>query len=111
MKEKENDSTGASAFQITLSIALLSTAVGLWAIAGATNGASPFEQNPSGGPILGNYPNTTMSLSTDVTITPDAPPTNTTSINVSSSVGFNGTLEGYPATGVVRVTNARPAGT
>jgi hypothetical protein len=100
MKETDNNSTGASALQITVSIALLSVAAILLAIAVPIDSERPYEQNPLGGPTLGNYPNTTMSLSTDVTITPDAPPTNTTSINVSTSVNFNGTLEGYPATGV-----------
>jgi FG-GAP-like repeat/Dockerin type I domain/FG-GAP repeat len=62
-------------------------------------------------PVLGNYPNASLSLSTDTTVTPDAPPTNTTSINVSTSTNFKGKLEGYPTTGVVRVTDAHPAGT
>src|SRR5256886_16968842 len=61
-------------------------------------------------PILGNYPKTSVSLSGDRTITPDSPPTNTTSINVSTSTAFKGKLEGYPATGIVRVTDAYPAG-
>ena len=38
-------------------------------------------------------------------------PTNTTSINVSTSTDFKGTLAGDPTTGVVRVTDAHPAGT
>ena len=62
-------------------------------------------------PTLGNYPDTSLPLSTDTTVTPDAAPTNTTSINVSTSTDFKGTLEGDPATGVVRVTDAHPAGT
>src|SRR5438477_9362799 len=61
-------------------------------------------------PILGNYPKTSVSLSGDRTITPDSPPTNTTSINVSTSTAFKGKLEGYPATGMVRITYAYPAG-
>src|SRR5205814_845487 len=61
-------------------------------------------------PILGNYPKTSVSLSGDRTIMPDSPPTNTTSINVSTSTAFKGRLEGYPATGIVRVTDAHPAG-
>src|SRR2546430_5833548 len=61
-------------------------------------------------PSLGNYPNVSLPLSTDTTVTPDAPPTNTTRINVSTSTNFKGKLEGYPATGVVRVTDAHPAG-
>src|SRR5438105_13139561 len=62
-------------------------------------------------PILGNYPDTSLPLSTDTTVIPDAAPTNTTSINVSTSTNFKGTLAGNPATGVVRVTDAHPAGT
>src|ERR1043166_5851057 len=62
-------------------------------------------------PILGNYPRTSVSLSGDKTVTPTLAPTNTTSINVSTSTAFKGKLEGYPATGIVRITNAHPAGT
>ena len=61
-------------------------------------------------PTLGNYPDTTLLLSGDTTVTPDATPSSTTSINVSTSTNFKGLLEGDPATGVVRVTNAHPAG-
>ena len=60
--------------------------------------------------LLGNYPNTSLLLSTDTTVTPDALPTTTTSINVSASTNFKGKLEGDPMSGVVRVTNAHPAG-
>src|SRR5262249_4623862 len=62
-------------------------------------------------PILGNYPDTSLPLSTDTTVTPDAAPTNTTSINVSTSTDFKGTFAADPTTGVVRVTDAHPAGT
>ena len=62
-------------------------------------------------PVQGNYPNTSVPLSTDTTVTPDAAPTNTASINVSASTDFKGKLEGDPVTGLVRVTNAHPAGT
>jgi hypothetical protein len=61
-------------------------------------------------PTLGNYPDTSIPLSTSNTITPDAAPANTTSINVSTSSNFKGQLEIDPATGVVRVTDAHPAG-
>jgi hypothetical protein len=60
---------------------------------------------------LGNYPNTTVPLSGNTTVVPDAAPTNTVSINVSTSTSFKGRLEGNPATGLVRVTDAHPAGT
>jgi hypothetical protein len=62
-------------------------------------------------PTLGNYPNTSVMLSTNATVTPDTAPANTTSITISTSTNFEGTLEGNPATGVVRVTDAHPAGT
>ncbi len=74
------------------------------------NSASPLN-NCAVPPTLGNYANTSVSLSSNATITPDAAPTNATSINVSSSTNFKGTLSAEPATGVVRVTNAHPAGT
>jgi len=61
-------------------------------------------------PVLGNYPATSVALSADTVVTPDSPPANATAINVSTSAGFKGKLEGYPATGIVRVTNAHPAG-
>src|SRR5438132_1318840 len=59
---------------------------------------------------LGNYPDKSVQLGANTTITPDAAPTNTTSINVSTSTNFKGKLEGSPTTGVVRVTDAHPAG-
>jgi hypothetical protein len=43
-------------------------------------------------PTLGNYPDTSIPLSADTTVTPDAAPTNITSINVSTSTNFNGAL-------------------
>jgi hypothetical protein len=60
---------------------------------------------------LGNYPNTTVTLGANTTVTPGAMPTNTTSLNVSTSTDFKGSVSADPATGVVRVTNAHPAGT
>ena len=58
----------------------------------------------------GQLPATTVQLGANTTITPDAAPTNTTSINVSASTNFKGQLEGNPTTGVLRLTNAHPAG-
>src|SRR4051812_42986096 len=63
------------------------------------------------GPTLGNYPNSTVALSGEVTVTPDAAPTSAVSINVSTSTNFEGTFSANPATGVVRVTDAHPAET
>ena len=99
MKTKPNNFASASALRITFSIALIFVSAILLAIAAVAT------------PTLGNYPDTSLALSTDTTVTPDAPPTNTTSINVSTSTDFNGTLAGDPTTGVVRVTDAHPAGT
>jgi FG-GAP-like repeat/FG-GAP repeat len=62
-------------------------------------------------PALGNYPDTSVPLSGNTTIAPDAAPTNTTSINISTSTDFKGKMEGDPSTGSVRVTDAHPAGT
>ncbi|MEP6685959.1 MAG: FG-GAP-like repeat-containing protein [Verrucomicrobiota bacterium] len=62
-------------------------------------------------PTLGNYPPTSIALSADTTVMPDAAPTNATRISVSTSTNFKGKLEGYPTTGVVRATDAHPAGT
>jgi len=100
----------ASAFQIIFPIALSFFLGILLASAAPTNPKETFGQNPLGGPTLGNYPDTSLPLSSDTTVTPDAPPTNTTSINVSTSTDFKGTLAGDPTTGGVRVTNAHPAG-
>ena len=61
-------------------------------------------------PILGNYPNTSLPLSTDTTATPDAAPTGANSITVSTSTDFKGTFAGDRITGVVRITDAHPAG-
>src|SRR2546428_683549 len=107
MKKRQSSFGGASALQITLSIALISISAFLLAIAAPFNTKNALEQNPLGfapdvavlTPTLGNYPATSMPLSTDTTVTPDAAPTNTTSINVSTSTNFKGKLEGYPATG------------
>ncbi len=62
-------------------------------------------------PTLGDYPNTTLDLSGNATVTPTAAPTSTARILVEASTYFKGTLEADPFTGVVRVTNAHPAGT
>ncbi len=80
----------------------------------ALTAATPIGIRPIGiktQPTLGNYPATTVTLSANTTVTPDAAPTNATSLNVSTSTNFKGILEANPATGVVRVTDAHPAGT
>src|SRR5436190_5633237 len=62
-------------------------------------------------PTLGNYSNASISLSANTTVASDAAPTNATRINVSTNASFKGSLEGDPATGTVRLTNAHPDGT
>jgi len=57
------------------------------------------------------YPDLTVGLSGDSTVTPDVPPSGVTAINVSISTNFQGMLTADLTTGVVRVTNAHPAGT
>src|SRR5438105_4763903 len=70
------------------------------------------ETQPNGNPpTLGNYPDTSVPLSTNTTVTPDATPTNTTSINVSTSTNLKGTLAANPTTGAVTVTDAHLFGT
>lgn len=59
---------------------------------------------------LGNYADAIVELGKNTAVTPDAAPLDVTSINVSTSTLFKGTLEADPSTGVVRVTNAHPAG-
>ncbi|MCA1602827.1 MAG: hypothetical protein LC776_14740 [Acidobacteria bacterium] len=61
-------------------------------------------------PTLGNYPNTMVVVGANTTVTPDAAPTGATSINVATDSNFKGTFVANPITGVVRVTNAHPAG-
>jgi hypothetical protein len=62
-------------------------------------------------PTLGNYGPASVNLSGNTTVSPDASPTGASSLSVSTSTSFLGELTGDPLTGVVRVTNAAPAGT
>ena len=61
-------------------------------------------------PTLGTYPNTTVAVGANTTVTPNVAPTSTTSINVSTNSNFKGTFVANSTTGVVRITNAHPAG-
>ena len=61
-------------------------------------------------PTLGNYPDASLSLSTNTIVTPDAAPTFTVGMSASTSTNFKGLLDANPTTGVVRVTDAHPAG-
>jgi hypothetical protein len=60
---------------------------------------------------LGTYPNATVIAGQNTTVTPSVAPTNTTSIVAYTNTNFTGILSVNPATGVVTVTNAKPAGT
>jgi hypothetical protein len=77
--------------------------------AGTLTGDPQVVDPPPPPPTLGNYPATTVDLSDNITITPDAPPTGTTSVTATTTAGFIGPFEVNPATGVVRLTNAHPA--
>jgi hypothetical protein len=121
MKKLRNNSDRASTLQIVLSNGLISISALLLAI-----GAPTFTKNAPRQDLnefqlkkgaaadattaLGNYPNTSVPLSGDTTVTPDAAPANTTSINVSANTNFKGTFAASSTTGVVRVTDAHPAG-
>src|ERR1041384_1604031 len=62
-------------------------------------------------PTLGNYPDKIVPVPSASAIVPGAAPTNTTSVNVSTTSTFTGILSASATTGVVMVTNAQPAGT
>jgi sirohydrochlorin ferrochelatase len=66
--------------------------------------------DPTLTPTLGNYPNTTLEVSQNTTVPPDAAPAGATSINVATTSNFKGTFVANPITGVVSVTDAHPAG-
>src|SRR5947209_377547 len=61
-------------------------------------------------PSLGNYAPKTVVLSADTYIGADAAPVGALTMDVSTTANFNGKLEGNPTTGVIRVTDAHPAG-
>jgi len=71
-----------------LMIAALAVPI-LLAIAGSKNSQNTGALTP----VLGNYPDTSLALSTDTTDTPDASPMNTERINVSTSTDFKGTRD------------------
>ncbi|MBK8466779.1 MAG: VCBS repeat-containing protein [Chloracidobacterium sp.] len=78
--------------------------------AGVQTADRELEQSKTAGsaPTLGNYPTVGVNLSDNITITPDAPPTNSVSISVEAPASFTGQLTADPVTGIVRVTNAQP---
>lgn len=65
-------------------------------------------------PPMGTYPSAgTINMGTGTTVTPNAAPSdNGTVMSLTASApGFTGTFAGNPATGVVTISNAAPAGT
>ena len=62
-------------------------------------------------PTLGTYANTTLFEGKNATVTPSAVPTGAVRFTGRGSRLFKGNVEVDPATGVARITNARPAGT
>src|SRR5438477_1205396 len=117
MEKLRNNSHRASTLQIALSTGLISIFAILLVIAAPANTKEAprhdrhWLQLKEGADTLGNYPDTSVPFSGDTTVTPDATPTNTTSINVSTNTNFQGTFAASPTTGVVTVTDAHPAGT
>jgi hypothetical protein len=59
---------------------------------------------------LGSYPATEVGLGGNMTVTPSSPPVGTLRLVAYSDTNFKGTLTADPTTGVIRVTNAHPAG-
>src|SRR6266403_352616 len=123
MKERRNGSNGVLILQVALATSLISISAVLFAIGAPTNREKPARldayrfqlKGPEGAgadsiTALGNYPDTSVSLSGNAMVTPDATPTNTTSITVSANTSFKGTFAANPTTGVVTVTDAHPAG-
>src|SRR5436190_9369741 len=110
MKKRRNNSHRASTLQIALSSSLIPIAVVLLVIGAPTETKNIRRYDPDSSRALGNYPDASVLLSGNTTVTPDVAPTNTTSISVSTSTNFKGAFTANPTTGVVTVTDAHPAG-
>jgi hypothetical protein len=81
-------------------------------VATPTPTATPTPISSPAPPTLGDYPSSSsIQLSGNTTVMPNAAPTDTTSMSVSTTTSFKGTLAASPTTGVVIVTDAHPAGT
>jgi hypothetical protein len=62
-------------------------------------------------PILGTYPDETLILGGNTTVTPNTAPINTLSTVAYTNTNFTGSLTVDPLTGIVTVTDAKQAGT
>lgn len=61
-------------------------------------------------PTLGSYPDSTAFEGANTTVTPSSAPTGAQRFTASTSADFQGLITVDPSSGVVRITNARPAG-
>jgi hypothetical protein len=64
-------------------------------------------------PVLGTWPDTVLATGAGADVTPSAPPSDNgtvTSLTAATTAGFTGSLSGNPATGVITIANAGPAG-
>ncbi len=59
---------------------------------------------------IGTYPATEVGLGSQTLVKPSSPPIGSLRFVAITDSRFKGTIEGDPATGVVRVTNAQPVG-
>ena len=57
-------------------------------------------------PQLGDYPDTTIALSSNAVVVPSSAPVNTTRVSIVASAGFRGALSVDTFSGAVRITNA-----
>ena len=63
-------------------------------------------------PTLGTYPATTVvTAGSNATVIPSVVPTSAASMTAYTSANFKGSLQVNPATGIITITNAHPAGT
>ncbi len=62
-------------------------------------------------PSLGTYTAVSVNACGNITVTPTSAPVNVSALYVSAPSAFMGILEANPSTGVITITNARPAGT
>ncbi len=66
---------------------------------------------PGPTPISGTYSTATVNLSGNSAVVPVTPPSGAIRMTATGNTTFKGTLVADPVTGIVRVTNAHPAGT